>query len=198
MPVYGDARLVAVSMPGANNVLYGFNTKVDTADSATLGHIDIVTTNPTLPVLFGCNSRKPMTARKIKATGEQNSSFIDNDAIATAKAAGWDVRSSNVTLYKATARSQRFKVKLASGVFFGWKCNTATASRLNAAAQGKADAGIQNVADGDDNVYYGVNAIMFPNGVKITRKKLRGKVPYSINGNNKSITTYVAFDTTPD
>lgn len=198
MPIYGEARLVAVPMPGAANVLYGFNTKVDAADSATLGHVDLEGANPTSIVLFGCNSRKPRRAKRTRATGEQNSSFVAQSAVTAAKAAGWEITSSRVTLYKDTARSGRLKAKLTTGVFIGWKSPNPTIALLNANAGATAAAGILPVADGDDNVFYGVNSVMLPDGTKVSRKQLKGKVSYSNGGVNKAITTYVAFDKTPD
>lgn len=196
MPIYGEARLVAVPMPGAANLLYGFNTKVDTADSSALGHVSLETGNPTNIVLFGCNSRKPKRAKKTKATGEQNSSYVSDASVAAAKAAGWEITSSRVTLYKDTSRSVRMKAKLGAGVFVGWKMPNATALKI-AGAPSVAN-GIVAVQDGDDNVFYGVNSVMFTDGTKITRKQLKGKVPYEEGGVTKNVTTYVAYDKTPD
>lgn len=194
MSLYGDARLVATNVTGHSGILYGFNTKVDAADSATLGHIDIQTTNPTKVVLFGCNNIKPKRAKRVKVTGESESSFVDPSAEAAAKTAGWDITTSRTSAYKDTSRTVRKKAKLSTGVFLAWKMPNETSARI---AAGAAALGIVDVTDADNNVYYGVNSVMLTNGQKLGRKQLKGKVAYEQGGRTKFATTYVAYDNTP-
>lgn len=194
MPIYGNARTVAVNITGQANILYGFNTKVDTADSATLGHIDIIGANPTKVVLFGVNNIKPKRARRVKSTGETESSFVSSDAETAARTAGWDIATARTLLYKDTARTVRKKARLATGVFLAWKMPNETSTRIAANA---ASLGIQDVTDADDDVFYGVNAVMLTNGQRIGRKQLKGKVPYEQGGLTKFVTTYIAYDNTP-
>lgn len=194
MPRYGSAKTVAVNMPGSATTMYGFNTKVDAADSTTLGHVVLGAANPTKVVLFGCNSRKPSRAKKRKASGAVESSFVDAGAETAAKAAGWSISKSRTTIYKDTARVQRKKAKLAAGVFIGWAMPKETEARLEAAAA--TAAGITSVTTGDTGVFYGVNSAILTNGDRITRKQLKGRVNSTVEG--KSVTTYVAYDLTAD
>lgn len=192
MPRYNAVRQVYVLLSAGASAYYGFNTKADAADSTTLGHVELIAGQNDKPVLFGINSVKPGRASKVKASGATEASFISYNAVTAAKTAGWSITSGRNSIYRETPRTDLVKAKLSAGCFLGWRMPKETYTRISAQL---AANGILDVATGDSGVFYGVNRVAMPNGDVLSRKSLRGSIPYGADG--KSARTYLAYDKTP-
>lgn len=193
MPRYGDAREVAVQWKESSKWLYGFRTKADSADSTVLGHVPVVAgATVEKPVLFGVNNVRPARASKVKASGT-DSSYVGADKVAAAIAANWKVTNGRVTVRRPSARVKIVKVKLATDVFLGWPIPQETYDKTTAAA--RTANGMVDAAINDDDLAFGLNSIILPNGNRATRKDLRARYPYGDAG--KYVTSYAALDKTP-
>lgn len=75
MPSYEDGRPRFVQPYNGSTVNYGFSSKNDDGDQATLGQQQISAAGG--PVVFGANRPKPARLRRTKADGSTVSGFVD-------------------------------------------------------------------------------------------------------------------------
>jgi hypothetical protein len=119
---YNKRDPVTVSLgPG---MIYAFETNVDTDERAALGHV-AVTGNYPAGAYIGANSPKPRRARRLSATGWNESFCAETPAILTAlKAAGWQIskrpkRRAIIPATLASARVTTVFVQIA-GIKYAW------------------------------------------------------------------------------
>ena len=117
MGVYDSKRLVSVVPFLGAPLSYGFKTNIDAAQSAQLGQNEIPGDVPAGTVV-GANSPKPARASRRFATGTV-SSFIDVNAITTAKSQGWRVGKAKIRRGGSTIRTISVYVTIL-GIKYAW------------------------------------------------------------------------------
>ncbi|MBF2025612.1 MAG: hypothetical protein IGS48_02435 [Oscillatoriales cyanobacterium C42_A2020_001] len=101
---YGPRTLVWVTPFTGSTIKFGFMTNADGATQTALGHVPIAGAYPSALVI-GANAPKPPRASRLRATGVE-SSFVDAEAIATARAADWKISAGKQRNGASSAKSK--------------------------------------------------------------------------------------------
>lgn len=122
MPLRRKRDRVYVLTPardGGQNINYGFNTSMLTADGTQLGHLEISEAGGAT-VWFGVNSPKPARFAKTTATGTV-SSFCSVTATVSAADQGWsEVSAATFSAPGSTDKTQLVGVDMGNGFFYCW------------------------------------------------------------------------------
>lgn len=162
MPVYDFKRKVYVTPIKGMAMNYGFLTNVAASVSQALGHTDIGAALPPATV-FGANAPKPARATKRFETGLQ-SSFIDADAVADAKAQGWSVGKAKIRRGGTSAFAIVVYVPI-QGIKYAW----AMPLRLyNIIGSDLAGLGINVATPTEVDLVFGASSPKPPRAYKVT------------------------------
>lgn len=201
MANYGQSRLVAVNVLGLPGMRYGFRTSIESTSSTKLGHVDAAPGGvPIRGLVLGVNSPKPPRAKKRFASATKNfeSSFVDQGAIAAAKADGWVVTPGKVQRGKVSSKFSKLVYvahKISDAIMdgenesepgviieYGWRMPIAQYNLIGAE---RAALGIEDVTLDDlGSVIFGANS----------SKPARASKEVVVNGSPARITTFVAHN----
>ncbi|MBD1899264.1 hypothetical protein NDI44_08670 [Trichocoleus sp. DQ-A3] len=189
---YGERRLVGVDIKGMPGVRYAFRTDVSTGTSTALGHQEIIgASGGFVPgVVFGANSPKPPTARKFFGTAGKGyeSSFVDDGSIATARAAGWEIKAGSIAGFRGAAGFVRSvfvpyrPFGATTAINYAWKMPLYQYNKLT--TTDKTALGIEDVTN---NNY---TTVLF--GINNPKPNRANKRVSTTDGQVISITTFVA------
>lgn len=157
--IYGTRKTVWVALPTFGALKYGFRTNVDADTSTALGHTEIA--GGTYPAGFalGVNMPKPPRASKTSdATGITESSWCAPASVATARVAGWTVRSGKLRIGQSGKRSKTCYI-IVDGVKFAWRMPNYQHTLINA---NFADLGIYAATNADDELVFGASYPKLP------------------------------------
>ncbi len=144
----GTRALVWVTpSAGLASLKYGFNTNMDTAAQSILGQTVVARGVVTSGLVIGANNIKPARASKSKASGSDNS-FVDAEAVTTAKAAGW-----KITPGKNSQRHSTSKTKAVYATINGVKVGFQLPELVGTAKL--ADMGLVEATATDFDIFYG-------------------------------------------
>jgi hypothetical protein len=128
---YGARDLVYVPLgTGDTNINYGFNTNMDEADKALLGHVAVNLASPPPRFVLGANRPKPGRATK-RSAAASNSSFYAASQTTALRAAGWRVGFPKLRPGKGAngLLSKEYYVTI-SGIKYAWPLSNDVAARL--------------------------------------------------------------------
>lgn len=90
----GKNRLVSVDFGSASpyaGLHYAFKTPIKESESTALGHTALTANAPLAGIIYRANAPKPPKATKRLADGSTSTSFVDDGALVSAVAAGWQL-----------------------------------------------------------------------------------------------------------
>lgn len=135
-----ESRLVFVDMvtTGSTVAKYAFRTSIEGTTGTDLGHQVAIEGENTLKagMIVGANSPKPFRAAKeFGGTKRSESSFIANNKIGTAKAAGWTISAPKYRSAPISARSKLVYVETkvnGTAINYGWAMPDYQHTRISA------------------------------------------------------------------
>jgi hypothetical protein len=157
MGKYDDRQLVFVTPFTGSPIKYGFMTNVDASVGTALGHTAVTGAYP-VGLVIGANAPKPPRATRIRATGAE-SSFVDAESIAAARAAGWRIRPGKVRIGSSGGKSKCVYV-LHEGNKLAWNMPNTLYSRITAGD--RTALGILDAAANDEDLIFGVSYPRLP------------------------------------
>jgi hypothetical protein len=152
MGKYDDRYKVSVVPFNGSTIRYGFLTNIDAADGVALGHQDANAAVNGL--VFGSNSPKPARASRKRATGT-TSSFIDWNAVAAARTAGWSIGKASIRRGGTTAKSRVVAVTF-QGITYAWNMPLDTYNNIGAAD--RQTLGLRDTDTNDTDLVFGADS----------------------------------------
>jgi hypothetical protein len=180
-----------VSVPVGNDLIYLFNTNVDTEERANLGHTAVADVTPPLAFLGG-DSPKPRRVRRRTADG-WNSSFCAEvpATIAALKTAGWNVGKSQPKkrgiVTGGTARAVSVYV-IVRGIRYAWNMPLETRAAIGEAAL--TALGISIATNADVPLLVWGCSLPRPARVKLVRTATGGTGPAPLGGTVDNLSTF--------
>lgn len=160
MGKYDDRYPVSVVPFNGSSVRYGFLTNIDQADGSTLGHVSAVDSNQQ-GLVFGANAPKPARASRKRATGT-TSSFIDWNAIAAARTAGWSIGKASIRRGGTTAKTRVVMVTF-RGISYAW--NMPNDTYANIGSGDLQTLGVRETNTGDTDLVFGADSPKPPKAI---------------------------------
>lgn len=157
MGKYDDRELVFVTPFTGSQLKYGFMTNVDANVKSALGHTAVTGAYP-VGLVIGANAPKPPRATRIRATGAE-SSFVDAESVATARANGWRIRPGKVRIASSSAKSKVVYVTH-EGNKLAWAMPMTLYNRITAGD--RTALGIVDAPSADEDLIFGVSYPRLP------------------------------------